>query len=228
VVWKLGEWIWVALGVAGVFINPGLEPLWILGGGAIGLLASKRRRPMMSFALEGALLWQLFWLHFQSALCVFGTGIAVLPVLQGAVVEKYRWMSQGDFLNGVVFGQMTPGPITITSAYIGYHIQGFIGAFVALAGMYLPGMILVMVVMPKLIAYFERKKEMLVFQETAYRVVLGCLAMSTLSLGYSTFSRPLDILFYGLSLGFILLKLQPVVNIVLVGACGYLVSVFGW
>ena len=68
----------------------------------------------------------------------FGGGFASLPVLLHDVVKVWGWMPEATFLDGVALGQITPGPIVITSAFIGYRVRGLAGAAVAAISIFLP------------------------------------------------------------------------------------------
>lgn len=76
----------------------------------------------------------------------FGSGYAMLPFIQEAVVNKYHWMSQKEFGVALALSLVTPGPVTVVSAFIGYKVAGIFGAALAMANMYLPAFAVVNVI----------------------------------------------------------------------------------
>lgn len=182
-VWKLAEpyrrsgWAWVGMlaGGAWMFSFPRWEPVGILVGGIAAILWKRAARPpgVMGVDLTAATLTALFLVHFKAGAFVYGTGVAVLPFLQTEAVNVHHWLTIEQFLDGIAFGQVTPGPLTIASAFIGYYASGIVGAVLATAGMYLPGMILVLGLVPLLYARLQGKRWLIDFQSGAMPVVIG-------------------------------------------------------
>jgi chromate transporter len=69
---------------------------------------------------------------------VFGSGLAVVPFLYQGVVQDYRWLTEQQFTDAVAVAMITPGPVVITVAFIGYLVAGFPGATLAAVGVFLP------------------------------------------------------------------------------------------
>lgn len=94
---------------------------------------------------------KLFGAFYRSGLLVFGGGHVVLPLLQGAVVDP-GWVSPGAFLAGYGAVQAAPGPLFTFAAYLGAIAKvgpgGVLGAGVALAAIFLPGLLLLVGVLP--------------------------------------------------------------------------------
>lgn len=173
---------------------PSYEPIIILSFGALAVFLHWAKGK--KFSCDCGLLLSLFFVHFKAAWIVFGTGLAVIPVLQQDIVNVHAWVSPEVFLDGILFGQITPGPVTITSVFIGYQIASFIGAFVAMAGMYLPGVIIVLFLLPPLekkimsSSYFEH------FQKAAFAAVVGCILVSIYIMYSKYFIDPKNILIF--------------------------------
>lgn len=77
---------------------------------------------------------------------LFGGGYVFIPMLQELIVGQMHWLSAKEFVDGIALGQVTPGPIMISAAFIGYKMSGFIGAIVATISMFLPPGLLMVVV----------------------------------------------------------------------------------
>jgi chromate transporter len=69
---------------------------------------------------------------------VFGSGLAIVPFLHGGVVEHYHWLNDRQFLDAVAVAMITPGPVVITVAFIGYLAAGPLGATLAAIGVFAP------------------------------------------------------------------------------------------
>lgn len=86
------------------------------------------------------------FLEFLKAGCLlFGSGLVIIPLI-GPDVISFGWVSEKEFFDGVTLGQITPGPVMKTAAFIGYKVAGVPGALIAFLGVYLPPFIIVPVV----------------------------------------------------------------------------------
>lgn len=172
-------------GVAAIylmFIVSTFEPLIVLVGGALHVLLKRKR----FFSFAPFTLLQLFWVHFKAGAFVFGTGLAIIPFLEREVVEHYRWLSKSEFMDGIALGQITPGPVTMTSVFIGYNAHGLLGVMAAFIGMYLPGILIILYLLPKL----KNKifgQTLADFHEGAIPYVIGCLFGASIQLSMHTF-----------------------------------------
>ena len=93
--------------------------------------------------------------YFASAgLFVFGSGLAIVPFLHGGVVQQHHWLTERQFLDAVAVALITPGPVVITVAFIGYLVAGTLGAIAAAAGVFAPVYLLTLVFAP----HFDRLK----------------------------------------------------------------------
>jgi chromate transporter len=84
----------------------------------------------------------------KAAVVVFGSGLAVVPFLHGGVVGHYGWLTERQFLDAVAVSMITPGPVVITVAFIGYLVAGPLGGLVAAIGMFLPTYLAVVLAAP--------------------------------------------------------------------------------
>src|SRR6266568_1725665 len=83
---------------------------------------------------------------------VFGSGLAIVPFLYGGVVTKFQWLTERQFVDAVAVAMITPGPVVITAAFIGYLVAGLIGAVVAALAVFAPPYFIVLVGAP----YYRR------------------------------------------------------------------------
>jgi chromate transporter len=91
------------------------------------------------------LLVQILWFFTKAGAFVFGSGLAIVPFLYGGVVQEYGWLTDQQFLDAVAVAMITPGPVVITVAFIGFLVAGQIGALLAAVGVFLPVYLFVVV-----------------------------------------------------------------------------------
>ena len=84
---------------------------------------------------------KLFGLFFAINLFTIGGGYVMLPILHGYFVDQYGLLTNREFLEAVALGQVTPGPLTVMNAFIGYKVSGIPGAAAATLGTYLPSVV---------------------------------------------------------------------------------------
>jgi chromate transporter len=97
---------------------------------------------------DQATLGRVFTFFGKASLVVFGSGLAVVPFLHGGVVTSFGWLTERQFLDAVAVSMITPGPVVITVAFIGYLVAGPLGGLVAALGMFLPTYLSVVLVAP--------------------------------------------------------------------------------
>jgi chromate transporter len=94
------------------------------------------------------LLGEIFLYFAKAAMFVFGSGLAVVPFLYGGVVEGHHWLTPHQFVDAVAVAMITPGPVVITVAFIGYLVAGWAGATAAALGIFLPVYLVVVLLAP--------------------------------------------------------------------------------
>jgi chromate transporter len=99
------------------------------------------------FGVSGTLL-QIFVYFAKAGLFVFGSGLAVVPFLYGGVVQGHHWLTDHQFVDAVAVAMITPGPVVITVAFIGYLVAGVSGATAAALGIFLPVYLVVVLLAP--------------------------------------------------------------------------------
>jgi chromate transporter len=89
-------------------------------------------------AIEPGTQVALFLFFLKAGAFIFGSGLAIVPFLREGVVVEHGWLTEGQFLDAVAMGLITPGPVVITATFIGYLTGGWLGAGVATVGIFLP------------------------------------------------------------------------------------------
>ncbi len=140
--WTSREIIWLFLlgGVVAVLVK-GL-PARARAGSAAGLFLA-----VASLSPTGQLR-EIFLYFAKAGLFVFGSGLAVVPFLYGGVVQGHHWLTDKQFVDAVAVAMITPGPVVITVAFIGYLVAGVAGASAAALGIFLPVYVVVIALAP--------------------------------------------------------------------------------
>jgi chromate transporter len=142
---------WLAYLLAGaaaaVVIAPALVVV-LLGCGLVELVRRRPARGLTSLHLGPLVLSAasvsaggiaaLAWTAFKVGALSFGGGFVIIPLMQGDAVHTFHWMSNGQFLNAVALGQVTPGPVVATIAAVGYAAHGLPGGLLAAAVAFAP------------------------------------------------------------------------------------------
>jgi chromate transporter len=100
-------------------------------------------------------LGQIFLYFAEASLFVFGSGLAIVPFLHAGVVEGRGWLTEQQFLDAVAVAMITPGPVVITVAFIGFLVAGAAGAVAAGLGMFLPTYVVTLAAAP----YYDRLRD---------------------------------------------------------------------
>ncbi|HEX2675629.1 MAG TPA: chromate transporter [Polyangiales bacterium] len=151
--WTESELVWVVVGSGFVMLAVRAFPR---AAGAPALLLLP---PWLVTGLHGAAdhdtLWHITTYFTEAGAFVFGSGLAIVPFLRGGVVEHFHWLSNQQFLDAVAVAMITPGPVVITVAFIGYLVAGPAGATLAALGTFVPCYLFTVLPAP----YFRRYSE---------------------------------------------------------------------
>jgi chromate transporter len=109
--------------------------------------------PLLS--VDPGLLAKIFFTFGGMSLMLFGGAYVFIPLIQEVVVEGHGWVSQQEFIDAVAMGQVTPGPILVSAAFVGLKIAGLAGALAATLGIYLPSALL-MIASSRVLEHIKR------------------------------------------------------------------------
>lgn len=154
------------------------EPLLILIFALTGLIAYKislRKKSKSTLYGIDPILIQLFLVCFQAGAFIFGTGIAIIPWLEGEFVGRLHWLTHAQFLDAVSFGQLTPGPMSITTAFIGYRMVGLTGAIVGTMAIFLPPFVHMVTWFPRFYKWLLKQEWIHYFSMAVTAAVAGTI-----------------------------------------------------
>jgi len=158
---KLLWGIFAVLAISTAWTSQEIIWLFVLGG-VVNLLARAlptrlparsivslvfARGTLATLGISGTLL-EIFVYFAKAGLFVFGSGLAVVPFLYGGVVQGHHWLTDNQFVDAVAVAMITPGPVVITVAFIGYLVSGIAGATAAALGIFLPVYLVVVLLAP--------------------------------------------------------------------------------
>jgi chromate transporter len=170
------------------------EPVWLFVlAGVVTLLVKAPPRltgrnlpvlvlPFGLSAISFGTLWTLFAYFASAGLFIFGSGLAIVPFLHGGVVQRFGWLTERQFLDAVAIAMVTPGPVVITVAFIGYIVAGLLGATAAALGVFAPVYVITILLAP---SYHRIKSNAQVraFVEGVTAAAVGAIAGAAIVLG---------------------------------------------
>ena len=176
------EELWLFLG-AGVLVwllrapPKFIKPSSTLHSSAIPLLA------LLGLSnVDWTKLWQITKYFFYAGSFVFGSGLAIVPFLYSGVVKEYGWLTDHQFLDAVAVAMITPGPVVITTGFIGFLVADFWGAVAAALATFLPCYLLTVLPAP----YFKKygkKPGIVAFVDGVTAAAIGSLAGAVVVIG---------------------------------------------
>ncbi len=113
---------------------------------------------------------------------VFGSGLAIVPFLYGGVVKEYAWLTDRQFVDAVAVAMITPGPVVITTGFIGYLVGGFWGAVVAAIATFVPCYLFTILPAPYFKKYGKRPA-ILAFVDGVTAAAIGAITGAVIVIG---------------------------------------------
>ena len=170
-------WLFIAAGLLVVIIRA--RPKWLQMNSLIltpwhTAMPILQTMPVTAGPASDSLL-QIFLFFLKSSVFVFGSGLTIVPFLYKGVVQQFGWLNERQFLDAVAVAMITPGPVVITVAFIGYLVKGLSGATVAAFGVFLPVYLLTIIPAP----WFKRHRnnaQLKAFVQGATAAATGALS----------------------------------------------------
>lgn len=107
---------------------------------------------LFALVVIGIVLWcfipgagQLISSFTHMGTLALGSGMSIIPLMKSIAVDQNNWVTLKQFQDGIAIGQITPGPVLITAAFIGYKVMSWLGAFIATVSIFLPSLVFIVV-----------------------------------------------------------------------------------
>jgi len=171
----------LAAGVA--LMGPWLSRLATLPGAPLAVSSFWGLDRIQTYALP------LTTFFLKTGAFIFGGGLVIIPLLETAVVDDFGWMTRNQFIDGVALGELTPGPVVITAAFVGYKVAGALGALVATVAIFAPSFGFIMFASP-LLRQLRQQPWVKRSLKGVLPAVLGAIAAAVIPLAQATILQP--------------------------------------
>ena len=146
-----------------------------------------------------------------------GGGLTMIAFIQEQVVGQFGWLTPREFVDGLALGQLTPGPVLMIAAYVGYKVAGIAGAAVAATAAFLPSFIIMLIILPVL----DRVRKlawMRALMKGMGPAVIGVLAVSLIRLAPVALPDPFAIMIFAATLVALMAFRTGVFKLMIAGA----------
>ena len=145
------------------------------------------------------LMLKLFVVFASMSVMLFGGGYVFIPLIQEIVVDGHGWVTTQEFVDAIAMGQITPGPILVSAAFIGLKVAGFTGAVVATVGIYLPPALL-MVVSTRALESIKKSQAIRAALRGIRPAVVGMIAAAAYTVGWTAAHHWVSLLIFAAAL----------------------------
>ncbi|HEJ9827538.1 TPA: chromate transporter [Pseudomonas aeruginosa] len=177
-----------------VFIGAGLlvwfwraPPAWLKRKGRLNDLAAPLAGMFALSAVDWIKLKQISLYFAYAGSFVFGSGLAIVPFLYGGVVKEYGWLTDQQFVDAVAVAMITPGPVVITTGFIGFLVDGFWGAVAAAVATFVPCYLFTVLPAPYFKKYGKRP-DVIAFVDGVTAAAIGSIAGAVIIIGQRSIS----------------------------------------
>jgi chromate transporter len=174
-------------------VQPGPDDRSRLRSIAAGTLAAA------PWGLHAAMAGKLLMTFGGMSVLLFGGGYVFIPVIQRIVVDGYGWVSRQEFIDAIALGQVTPGPILISAAFIGYKVAGLTGAAAATIGIFTPPA-LVMILCTRFLDRIKGSEDIRAVLRGIRPAVIGMICAAAVTVGRTAPASGISLLIFSASL----------------------------
>jgi chromate transporter len=176
------EEIWLFIGAGMLVWLWRVPPAWLNRKGGANIISGPLAAMFALDQVDPAILAKIATYFTYAGSFVFGSGLAIVPFLYSGVVKEYGWLTDRQFVDAVAVAMITPGPVVITTAFIGFLVQGFWGAVVAAVATFLPCYLLTIIPAP----YFKKhgkRPAIVAFVDGVTAAAIGAIAGAVIVIG---------------------------------------------
>ena len=137
--------------------------------------------------LDPGLLTQIGLFFAKAGAFVFGSGLAIVPFLYAGTVTEHHWLTDRQFVDAVAVAMITPGPVVITTGFIGYLVAGLPGAAMAAAATFLPCYLITIVAAPHF-KKWGKNPSVIAFVDGITAAAIGAIAGSVVVIAQRSIS----------------------------------------
>jgi chromate transporter len=173
--WTQSEiiWLFILSGVVAMFIKA--PPLLSRSHAPMLLISANPLLAGIHGIASAATVGTLFLFFLKAGAFVFGSGLAIVPFLYGGVVAKFHWLTERQFVDAVAVAMITPGPVVITAAFIGYLVAGVFGAILAALAVFAPPYLIILFGAPYY-RRFAQNQQVKAFVQGVTAAAVGAIA----------------------------------------------------
>ncbi len=181
------EEVWLFLGAGLLVWFWRAPPAWLTRKNGLNSVAAPLVGMFALSTIDWTKLKQIGLYFAYAGSFVFGSGLAIVPFLYGGVVKEYGWLTDQQFVDAVAVAMITPGPVVITTGFIGYLVTGFWGAVVAALATFVPCYLFTVIPAPYFKKYGKRP-DVIAFVDGVTAAAIGSIAGAVIVIGQRSIS----------------------------------------
>ncbi|WP_198414629.1 chromate transporter [Chromobacterium phragmitis] len=221
--------IFAALALVTIVTQSEIAWLFIAAGLLVWLVRCRSRPPpgmlgaalpLLPAAADPGLLLQLTVFFAKAGAFVFGSGLAIVPFLYGGIVTEHHWLTDKQFVDAVAVAMITPGPVVITTGFIGYLVAGLPGACMAALATFLPCYLITVLAAPHFKKHGKRPG-LMAFVDGITAAAIGAIAGSVVLLAQRSLAD-LPTALLAIAAAALLWRLKPLPEPIIVAAAALL------